>query len=183
MGLLKFDHPPLLAPGRHFLSLSELFRIGVKRFEDEGARAHREKLFYSMEEMYQTLVVAKVPCDFIVDGSFLTEKARPSDIDVKVFICEDAHSILSDEQHLAYNAINDYESTGLVDSSAYVKYPLGHECVGSGLDLGNQNEDYALEHSGMWLKGFAVLMVAETDVGIRIRSRACPQSLRFGVEA
>ncbi len=89
MGLLKYDYPPLLAPGRHFLRLSDIEEFCVARFQ-EAARAYREKLFYSFEDFCQRLLVAHIPCDVVVDGSFLTEKPQPSDVDVKVYIDYDA---------------------------------------------------------------------------------------------
>jgi hypothetical protein len=69
MGLLKFDHPPLLAPGRHFMSLMDLQHLGVDRFIEPASQAHRERLFYSFEDFYQRLLVSKIPCDVVVDGT------------------------------------------------------------------------------------------------------------------
>lgn len=180
MGLLKYDYPPLLAPGRHFLCLSDIEELCVSRFT-ESDRAYREKLFYSFEDFYQRLLVAKIPCDVVVDGSFVTEKPRQIDVDVKVYIDYDAHCNLDSEQQMLVDSINEEIYIDLVDSTAYIRYPREHECFGTGLDLGNQSEDYGLEHSETWLKGYAVLMLWETDVGIRIRSRTCSPSIRFSL--
>jgi hypothetical protein len=166
--MLKFDHPPLLAPGKHCLSLVQIEQLCVSRFEGESRR-HREKLFYAFEDFYQRILVASIVCDVVLDGSFITEKPKPSDVDVKVYIDVDAHERLSDEQFAQYIAISEPHYIAGVDSTAWVTYPRGHECFGCALDPRNRGEDYGLENSETWLKGYVVLMPGETDVGVRIR--------------
>lgn len=165
----KYDHPPLLAPGRHLLSLQEIHDLCVGRFSGV-ARSHRERLYYSLEDFYQRLLVANITCDILVDGSFLTEKPEPEDVDIKVYIDVVAHDGLSDAQYILYSAITDGLNIPLIDSTSWVTYPLGHPDFGSALSPGNRGEDYGLEHSEKWLKGYVVMMLWETDVGVRIRS-------------
>jgi len=66
--------------------------------------AHREKLFL----LWRTLS-APASCAHSLrsnrDGSFLTEKPRPADVDAKVYISEEALFKLADEQLIVYNAI------------------------------------------------------------------------------
>jgi hypothetical protein len=75
MAAHKFDHPPLLAPGRHFMTLS----LCVYRFHGQ-ARQRREKLFYALEELAQELLRVKLSCIAFADGSFLSEKPDPGDV-------------------------------------------------------------------------------------------------------
>jgi hypothetical protein len=49
MGALKFDYSPLLAPGRHGMTLATIETLCVLPFEGR-ARAQRERLFYSLED-------------------------------------------------------------------------------------------------------------------------------------
>lgn len=151
------------------MTLQGIFDLCVVPF-DAAARARRESLYHGLEQLVQSLLVAKIPCDVLVNGSFFTEKPEPDDVDVKVYIDVDAHAALTDEQLVALNSINDYDYIPGVDGSAWVSYPRGHPDFGSALDLRNASEDYGLEHSESWLKGYAALMLWETDVGIRIRS-------------
>ena len=164
----KFDYPPLLAPGRHYLTLPEVYGLCVTPF-DGDALSCREKLYYAMEQLIQSLLTARICCEVIVDGSFLTAKPMPEDVDVKVYIDVNAYDLLDDQQLFVYNSVNEDGYTVGVDKSAWVTYPRGHPDFGSALDLGNSSEDYGLEHSGIWLKGYVVLRLWETDVGIRIR--------------
>jgi hypothetical protein len=113
----------------------------------------------------------------VLDGSFLTEKPNPDDADVKVYIDVDAHDNLTDEQHALCIEMNEKDYILGVDSTVFVTYPRGHECFGCALDPRNQGEDYGIEHSETWLKGYIVLMPGETDVGLRFRSRASTSSV------
>jgi hypothetical protein len=102
---LKFDHPPLLAPGRHFLSLQEIERLCVHPFQGQ-ARDRRERLFYAFEEMIQQLLIARLPCEVFVDGSFFTAKLDPSDVDCLVAIEHSVMQILTQDQRLLVDALN-----------------------------------------------------------------------------
>jgi hypothetical protein len=46
---LKYDHPPLLAPGRHYMCVAEIEALCVRQFTDAAAHACRAKLFYSFD--------------------------------------------------------------------------------------------------------------------------------------
>jgi hypothetical protein len=165
----KYDHAPLLAPGRHCLKVPDVFRICVEPFKGP-ARDHREKLFYSFEEIVQRILQARICCDLVVNGSFFTEKEMPDDVDIKVYIDVTTHALLDAAQMAVYDSLNENHYVPYIDSSAWVTYPRGHPDFQTALDLGNTSEDYGLEHIRLWLKGYGVLMLWETNVGLRIRS-------------
>jgi len=164
---LKFDHPPLLAPGRHYLSLQQIESLCVHPFSGQ-ARTRRERLFYGLEEVIQQLLIAKIPCDVFVDGSFFTEKPDPEDVDCLVTVEYSVMQVLTRDQRLRLDALNQEVYVAGVDSLAVTKYPRGHQFFGSALDVGNAGEAYGLEHSKVWLKGCGVLRLGETNVGLRI---------------
>lgn len=93
MAATKFDHEPLLPPGRHYLDLQDVYAIGVEPFRN-GARATREQLYLKAEGLIQRLLVLRVPCRVFIDGSFLTKKPEPDDIDLVVSIDEDVAEAL-----------------------------------------------------------------------------------------
>jgi hypothetical protein len=163
----KFDHPPLLAPGRHFMTLSDVEALCVHRFSGL-ARSKRARLFYGLEELVQNLLQVGLRCSLFVDGSFLTEKDLPDDLDVLVNIDLDVMTNLSIEQRILVDAINQLQYIDNVDSWAATSYPRDHRYFGTALDIGNAGDAYGLEHSKFWLKGIAVLTLGETDVGLRI---------------
>jgi hypothetical protein len=105
MAAHKFDHPPLLAPGRHFMTLREIESLCVHRFHGQ-ARQRREKLSYALEELAQELLRVKLSCIAFVDGSFLSEKPDPGDVDVLVNIDDDVMQNLLPEQRILIDALN-----------------------------------------------------------------------------
>jgi hypothetical protein len=175
----KYDHAPLLAPGRHYLSLVDVEALCVHQFTGE-TRGRRETLFHGLEELIQRLLVANIRCDVFIDGSFLTEKPEPDDVDVIVSTEIYAFERLSENQMQALEAINQYDS-GTIDSSSWTTYPRGHDYFGAALDLGNAGEQYGIEHGRVWLKGYVVIRLWETDVGNRICRRTHSQGFRFSL--
>jgi len=164
---LKYDHPPLLAPGRHILSLQEIERLCVHPFSGQ-ARVHRERLFYAFEDLIQQLLVAKLRCEVFVDGSFFTQKPDPGDVDCIVAIESCVMEDLTAEQKVIVNALNQEVFVAGVDSLAVTKYPRDHPYFGSAIDVRNGGEEFGLEHSRLWLKGCGVMRLGETNVGLRI---------------
>ncbi|MBB5047118.1 hypothetical protein HNR60_001870 [Rhodopseudomonas rhenobacensis] len=131
------------------------------------ARLCREKLFYALEGVIQDLLRAHIRCDVFADGSFFTEKPEPDDIDIIVSLNVDVFDALDDAQHQVVEALNTSQIP-LVDSIAVTTYPREHPYRGFGLDLESLIEGYGLEHAQVYLKGYAVLRLWETDVGNRI---------------
>jgi hypothetical protein len=167
MAAHKFDHPPLLAPGRHFMTLNGIEALCVHPFNGT-APERREKLFYALEQLVQEILLVKLRCTAFVDGSFLTEKPDPSDVDVLINIDEDVMNNLSSDQRILIDALNMEHYIVFIDSLAFTTYHREHPYFGTALDIGNAGDAYGLEHAGVWLKGIAVLRFGETDVGLRI---------------
>lgn len=92
MGAYKFDHPPLLAPGRHFMTLPEIYELCVRRFE---YRERREGLFFALAAFVHRFREADIPREMFIDGSFLTKKQDPSDVDVAVELDHDVANSLT----------------------------------------------------------------------------------------
>jgi hypothetical protein len=89
------------------------------------------------------------------------------DVIVSTELC--VFEALGEAQKQLLEAANGDLVTG-VDSAALTTYPREHQFYGSALDLGNAGEAYGLEHGQVWLKGYAVIRLWETDVGNRICS-------------
>lgn len=166
MGAFKFDHQPLFAPGWRYVTLWDLKRICVDPFERSASRA---KLFWKLEEFVQRFLLAGIPCEMVINGSFLTEKVDPSDIDVAVNLDLDVADNLNDEQFALTNEVNSENFIDGIDSFVETVFPLGHPLHGAeGYDR-PWSEEWGREHNGEYLKGVAVLRLGETDVGLRIR--------------
>ncbi len=74
----KSDSPPLLAPGMHHLTLSQLHSLAVKPFHADVQRA---QLFQKFDVWVNAMRGHGVKGTLWLDGSFLTEKVGPGDID------------------------------------------------------------------------------------------------------
>ena len=108
---------------------------------------------------------AHIRCDLYIDGSFLTRKPNPDDVDVIVTIDHAIYETLSEEQMQVLELINSDHFAPNVDATAWVAYPREHEHHGSALDGSQVVEAYGIEHPQEWLKGFAVVKLWESDVG------------------
>jgi hypothetical protein len=167
IGYPKIDHVPLLAPGRHYLTLAEVEALCVGRFAG-ASQARRETLFHALEGLTQRLLVAKIPCNMFVDGSFLTEKPEPDDVDVIVVTELCVYETLFEDQKQLLDDLNRSSFIEGVDSFAVTAYPREHRYFGWALDAANAGEAYGIEHGQEWLKGYVVIRLWETDVGNRI---------------
>jgi hypothetical protein len=98
---VKFDYPPLLAPGRHGLSLMDFKARFVDPFEGE-AKATRLNLFQKLEAFVQEFMVSGMRCEIWIDGSILTEKPEPEDVDVAVILDHDVPKDMTLEQKLLF---------------------------------------------------------------------------------
>jgi len=74
----KTDHPPLLAAGIHTLTLAEFEQVTVTPFP---ADAGRRRLFLLFEQWIVKLQALDISATLWVDGSFVTSKHGPNDID------------------------------------------------------------------------------------------------------
>lgn len=161
----KFDHPPLLPPGRHPMSLSRLRELTVAPFP---ATSTRHEIFAQFEALVIDLGIRRFRCEILCNGSFVTDAVDPGDIDIVVRIDHDFADEMSAEDRAFFDALNDDLADHVVDTFAEVSYPIGHPNFG--LEEGVSWEaHYGLEHGAVWLKGIAVLKVGETDVGLRLR--------------
>ncbi|UCI06303.1 DUF6932 family protein [Mesorhizobium sp. B1-1-8] len=165
----KPDFPPLLAPGAHYLDILAIRALAVDRFSGQD-RSYRELLFHQLEEFVQWLLRAKIPGDLAVDGSFLTEKSRPSDVDVLFTFDLDVSEKLDAEQEVYITEINSTKVLEKIDSFAAVRYPRHHRFYRTPIDVASMSDHYGIENGEEWLKGYVVLRLWETDVGRRIRS-------------
>lgn len=75
---MKPDFPSLLPAGKHALSLEGLRELTVSPFNDGGYRAN---MFVRLETWIRQLNDLDVHGSIWLDGSFLTQKPEPGDID------------------------------------------------------------------------------------------------------
>lgn len=151
----KFDYAPILAPGRHNVSKSELTHLFVT-----GRGPRRLELNFSLQKLIQTLEALSIQCEVWVNGSFACEKESPSDVDVVVVVWHEIFASLSNKakDFLHTLLVPEEKYDGCIDAFLCVEYPKGHRLY----EYDNPEEwaqTFGSENSDEWLKGFAVLEI------------------------
>lgn len=93
--MTKKEFPPLLEPGLHSFEVSELEALTVSNFPNSSRRV---ELFNALLSFLQSLSGLGILGNLWVDGSFLTEKEEPADIDALFEFHGPSAETLSDEQ-------------------------------------------------------------------------------------
>ncbi len=78
MGQYKPEYPPLLAQGFHALSIDELRQLCVTSFVESRLRP---QIMAGFEIVYERALAVGLAGEIWIDGSFLTKKREPEDID------------------------------------------------------------------------------------------------------
>ncbi len=106
----KVDAPPLLKPGRHQMNLGEVKTLAVDSF---SPNSNRSNLFHSLENLIKRIDKSGTLCELWVDGSFLTEKENPGDIDFTIFISQENFDSCPEEiQNLLFSITQNNKSLG-----------------------------------------------------------------------
>tara|TARA_Y100000815_G_scaffold272699_1_gene302165 strand:+ start:1787 stop:2248 length:462 start_codon:yes stop_codon:yes gene_type:complete len=104
----KIDYPPLLAQGVHKHTLESLEAFTVTAFPKS---TRRKPLFDALEVYLQMLRSLGMKGRAVIDGSFITEKVEPDDIDL-VLVAN--HAALSAAPAECRNQLAILTNTGLV---------------------------------------------------------------------
>jgi hypothetical protein len=155
----KTDFPPLLAPGLHFMSVAALRALCVSPFTLSSTRA---AIIVGLETVLTTLSNGRIVGDLWIDGSFVTEKVDPADVDIVLVL--DYFGMNSPTsaqlQILRWFATNpDLRARYFCDSYVFMEYPREHSLFA----VGQRHRDYWAGWSGKnrrdELTGMAVIEV------------------------
>lgn len=147
---------PLLPPGRHVMNLTGVHSLCVEPFEEQKTRQIQ---FDNLKTIAEILEAADIRCDLWIDGSYVTTKPTPGDIDVIAAIDYDLFQAMSDSAKTQFatlfkggkvfdGTIDAYCCpTALRDSSSVTKDESQYWAELIGIDTDG------------YLKGFAVLEI------------------------
>lgn len=76
--MTKDEFPPLLGEGLHPMSIRDLKTLVVDGFPQSQRRA---PLWSNLVALIDKLTLRGIECDLWVDGSYLTKKLEPDDVD------------------------------------------------------------------------------------------------------
>lgn len=127
----KPEFPPLLPEGFHPKTLDELELLCVGGFDLSKTR---QNIMKGLRRMTQRLESGGISGDLWVDGSFLTEKIDPEDVDVALRISESLLSTADQDQRGLINWFSSRDSSTVAqtkgdyscDSFVFCEVPVGH---------------------------------------------------------
>lgn len=163
--MAKHAHPPLLPPGRHVMRMDDLHKLAVLNFPTSATRS---VLFQELSRLHSDLEAANVVCELWIDGSFLTEKIDPNDIDL-TFSCfasdfDNLDQVLRNDIMTILNGGKQYSK----QLDTYICFRFLRTDPRSMAD----NTNYWSEKWGIgwddYLTGFVVIKLGETDVGLNL---------------
>jgi hypothetical protein len=125
------DHPSMFPLGFHHLTMGDIEQVCVDLFPLSTSRA---VIFSGLVTFVETLEAAKVPGQLWIDGSFLTEKIDPKDVDVILKVDGAIYNSGTLEQRQAIDWVNANQKLTLrCESYALMQYPIGHFLHDEGL--------------------------------------------------
>jgi len=151
----KDDHPALLPPGNHRMTLDDLRSLCVEGFPHSTSRP---RIAAGLEQVLQRVEKAGIRADVWIDGSFLTEKPDPEDADIVLRISIADLATPTREQTETLDWLNlDLKPEFLCDSYFFFVFP-GDDARA---DFGAEMEAYWKRQFGFSrsedAKGIAVL--------------------------
>jgi hypothetical protein len=101
MPIPNFDPNGLLPVGRHDCGLEEI----RPRFGSFTSSDRRPTLFAKLEEFVREVRIAAFANSLLIDGSFVTAKLAPNDIDI-VLVLPILHDLSADLPRVRYNLVS-----------------------------------------------------------------------------
>ena len=149
----KADFPPLWPPGIHPVTLAELQAVAVTPFL---ADARRAILFASFKQWIQKLQFFEVHAILWIDGSFLTAKIGPDDIDC-IMWNPSAGTDLTNDQKLEVRALTDRAKVSRrFHVDLYMEAPSANESLHRQAYFKGL---FGFQHDGKTPKGFVELRI------------------------
>lgn len=151
--MAKPDFPALLPPGVHSHTLTSVEVLAVSPFPADTRRA---VLFQQFTKWVQSLKASNVTGHIWIDGSFLTEKPGPDDIDCILWSPRFTVPPTSIIQQNTQKLLDKPVARALYNLDLYLEHPAPHEVI--------HREAYwkgffGYCHDRMTAKGFAELQI------------------------
>lgn len=118
------DHPPLLPPGIHDVSTADLNNHFLSAFAQSSTR---RGLIDGLQLFIGELRQIPVTFEMWLDGSFVTEKLDPNDIDLVVFADPFALNTLDSQNQSKLTGLFDRQTSRSIFGCDVLFSPLGDE--------------------------------------------------------
>lgn len=125
----KDEFPPLLVPSMHILRLEELRRLCVEGFPLSSTR---DRLMTNFEQAVSMIRSCGLKCDVWVNGSFLTAKIDPEDVDFSV--CSVGNALTPNQERAIRWLVTEGYTALRCDAYYFALYPQGHPDYDKGME-------------------------------------------------
>ena len=124
-GKTKDEFPPLLGAGLHVMSAQDIKVLAVDDFPHSQRRG---PLWQNLMELVDLIRTAGFTCKIWIDGSFLTKKIDPDDIDLVVdFRADEVDTANLAQQHFFHQlSKQQFRNTKNLHTYCMIDAPLGH---------------------------------------------------------
>lgn len=155
----KPEYPPILEPGLHSVTVDDLEVLCVGSFPVSKTRQH---IFTGLQSVIHELGKCRLQCDMWVDGSFLTAKIDPEDVDFVLCVPHEVYDGGSAEQRGVVDWVQgNLKDSLFCDSYVFFTYPEAHPLYWQG----HYMEAYWTKQFGFarsnHFKGIAVIKVVQ----------------------
>jgi hypothetical protein len=155
----KPEFPPLLQPGLHEMSVDDLKAVVVDGFP---LSTGRETLWTNFLGIVHQLKTVGISCKIWIDGSFLTKKIEPDDVDFVVDVPAHVADNPTPAQKALLNELGNlaFCKTGKLHSFLMLNAPLVHKYYALSQRLHEQwKRDFGFAYVSREPKGIAVVTV------------------------
>lgn len=98
------SHEPLFDCGIHDIDIKDLFGVCVKQFNNNE---YRRKMFERFATYYWMLSELDLYCELWIDGSFVTKKEQPKDIDIVLIVNRSHLNYLNEDNARSFYSLTD----------------------------------------------------------------------------
>jgi hypothetical protein len=121
----KPEFPPLLPAGLHQMTVADVQGLCVTAFPLSQTR---QVIFAGLQSVITELTISGVRGEMWVDGSFLTQKIDPEDVDLVAKVPSTFYDTCTAQQRAKIDWINgNLKVSHFCDSYLWVEFPVGHQ--------------------------------------------------------
>jgi hypothetical protein len=153
------EYPPLLGQGFHYMGASDLKGLVIDKFPLSNRRPNLWKEF---TDLLDEIGACGLVCDVWVDGSFLTEKIEPKDVDFIVEVSVHTLDSLTPEQEALIKKVQE-RGPGSMRNQRHL-----HGFVKVTAPEGHPFRAKAELQQHQWLRDFGFAYVSKEPKGIAI---------------
>lgn len=123
---MKADAPPLLQAGLHHLTSHALKELAVDAFPDDSRRRMLFSKFLAWRDALRQLGVSGTVW---LDGSFMTKKQNPDDIDLVFWSPQLERTLTDDERHVLQSLFDKAICRAQYDLDVYIEDPPSNRLI------------------------------------------------------